>query len=353
MPALTLPRLLFLASFLRIALFLHGLYQDANSTLKYTDIDYYVFTDASRALSEARSPYSRETYRYTPLLAYILYPTTYWFNFGKLVFAVSDVVAGWAVYTILLRQGAREQQALWYSACTWLLNPMVATISTRGSSEGLLGVMVIGLLWAATSNRTALAGVLLGLATHFKIYPVIYAPAILLSMEHDAAFTLSTSLTWIRDFVTRKRVIFGLSALSTFVALNAGMYALYGHEFLQHTYLHHFVRVDHRHNFSPYNVLLYLDSVVPGAGFSLAKWAFLPQMLLSAVVLPLVLAKRDLAGTMFAQTFTFVAFNKVCTSQVCYPGAELWFFPHLVAVSRAFTRWFVGVPATSRFAARK
>jgi phosphatidylinositol glycan class M len=316
MPSLTLPRLLFLALLLRLVLFLHGLYQDAHSTLKYTDIDYYVFTDAARALSQGQSPYTRETYRYTPLLAYILYPTVFpgCFSFGKLLFALSDIVAGWGIYRILLRK-VDQRRALWYAATCWLLNPMVATISTRGSSEGLLGVVVIGMLWAAVEGRTVLAGVLLGLATHFKIYPVIYAPAILLWLEKDPPFTLSAR--WVLKFITRKRAVFSIAALNTFVSLNAAMYAMYGEDFLQHTYLHHVVRLDHRHNFSPYNILLYLVSSPTGhSGFPFAKIAFLPQMLLSAVLIPLVGAKRDLAGTMFGQTFAFVAFNKVCTSQV-------------------------------------
>jgi phosphatidylinositol glycan class M len=48
----------------------------------------------------------------------------------------------------------------------------------------------------------------------------------------------------------------------------------------------------------------------------LERLAFLPQLLLSAVMIPLTLAKKDLPSTMLAQTFAFVAFNKVCTSQV-------------------------------------
>jgi hypothetical protein len=44
--------------------------------------------------------------------------------------------------------------------------------------------------------------------------------------------------------------------------------------------------------------------------------AFIPQLFLSAIALPVMLAKKDLPSTMLAQTFAFVSFNKVCTSQV-------------------------------------
>lgn len=76
-------------------------------------------------------------------------------------------------------------------------------------------------------------------------------------------------------------------------------------------------RLDHRHNFSVYNTLLHLSSQQPSdASFRTESLAFLPQILLSLVVIPLSLAKKDLASTMLAQTFAFVTFNKVCTSQV-------------------------------------
>ena len=94
--------------------------------------------------------------------------------------------------------------------------------------------------------------------------------------------------------------------------------ASYGKPFLEHTYFHHVTRVDHRHNFSPYNILLYLTSAYPNtSAFRIESVAFLPQILLSCVLIPLVMAKKDLPTTMLAQTFAFVTFNKVCTSQVC------------------------------------
>ena len=92
----------------------------------------------------------------------------------------------------------------------------------------------------------------------------------------------------------------------------------YGHPFLVHTYLHHVTRLDHRHNFSPYNVLLYQTSADPATStsFHAESLAFIPQLLLSCFLIPLVVAKKDLATSMMAQTFAFVTFNKVCTSQV-------------------------------------
>lgn len=89
--------------------------------------------------------------------------------------------------------------------------------------------------------------------------------------------------------------------------------------FVEHTYLYHFTRIDHRHNFSVYNTALHLNSAQGGdrKGFAVERIAFIPQLFLCVLAMPLMLAKRDLASTMLAQTFAFVTFNKVCTSQVC------------------------------------
>ncbi|KAI0845497.1 glycosyltransferase family 50 protein [Daldinia vernicosa] len=328
------------ATILRAAMLLYGLWQDANSPLKYTDIDYLVFTDAARFTfaSASASPYTRETYRYTPLLAWLLYPTTwpgtFWFSFGKVLFAAADILAGYLIIQVLRGPAVRmsEDRACRY-ASIWLLNPMVATISTRGSSEGLLGVLVMALLWAVLEKKVTLAGVLLGLGVHFKIYPFIYAPAIVWWMDaqqmnrrpgshvqavKDGQSTTqpATLLGKAMAFITPDRILLALASLTTFLALNFIMYALYGMPFLTHTFLHHVSRIDHRHNFSPYNILLYLTSAHPSTALIKAESvAFLPQLVLSTVLIPIAGAKKDLPTTMLAQTFAFVTFNKVCTSQ--------------------------------------
>ena len=326
------------AILLRAILLVYGLIQDKYSPLPYTDIDYFVFTDAARYVSQGLSPYERETYRYTPLLAWILLPTTWpgaaWFSFGKILFALADIIAGWLIVLVLRSPagGSMTTERALKFASIWLLNPMVATISTRGSSEGLLGVMVVALLWAVLSRRIVLAGVLLGLAVHFKIYPFIYGVSILWYLEpqdisknaedrpmsSEKKPSAASALRSLLAFLTPTRMILIASSLATFMALNIFMYAIYLTPFLTHTYLHHLTRIDHRHNFSPYNTLLHLSSAVPSAtgAVKFESLAFIPQLALSAILIPLVLAKRDLAGTMLAQTFAFVAFNKVCTSQV-------------------------------------
>lgn len=326
------PTLIFpLAIALRLLLLLYGLYQDTHSPLPYTDIDYHVFTSAASYIASSRSPYERETYRYTPLLAWLLLPTTLspqWFflHTGKLLFAASDIAAGWLMMLVLQSpegEGMTRERALRF-ASLWLLNPMVATISTRGSSEGLLGVMVVGVVWAVVRRRIAAAGALLGLAVHVKIYPFIYGASILWYLEtggptarsHVSVSSMRGALQAVMGFWNRERVLFVCTSLLTFAALNAVMYALYGPAFLQHTYLHHLTRIDHRHNFSPYNILLHLSSATsPNHPSPLSRLAFLPQLLLSALLLPLVLAKRHLPSTLLVQTHAFVALNKVVTSQ--------------------------------------
>jgi phosphatidylinositol glycan class M len=87
----------------------------------------------------------------------------------------------------------------------------------------------------------------------------------------------------------------------------------YEDEFLQETYFYHVTRKDHRHNFSVwfYNIYLTFES---SEAQILGFLTFFPQLLL-------VLASgfafgKDIFFACFIQTFLFVTFNKVCTSQV-------------------------------------
>ena len=235
---------------LRLLLLAYSHHQDTHSALKYTDIDYYVFTDAAKAVWQGRSPYERETYRYTPLLAWMLVPSAVWFDFGKVVFILADLVAGWLLVRVLLmtksgsgsEDGGKKMdvgRALRYVSACWLLNPMVMGISTRGSSEGLLGVLAAGILLAGLQRRVLMAGALVGFAVHFKIYPFIYGVSLLWWMEPrtrgekgraNSAGRMGAGerTIWQRawGFVTWERIVFSVSALATFMFFNVAMWVL-------------------------------------------------------------------------------------------------------------------------------
>jgi len=185
-------------------LFLLPLLLDDNPLLRgvrYTDIDYDVFTDAAFHVADGRSPYERHTYRYTPFLASLLawpldgdghgdagtslnnhgeedLPLLAWRligtllsakYFGKILFCVADAICGYII--VVLRKQRRRRvseeedderqykqhnnnnvsgwrrlldispglkDSLW-----WLYNPLPINICTRGSAESLVVLLPV------------------------------------------------------------------------------------------------------------------------------------------------------------------------------------------------------------------
>ncbi|KAI0362394.1 glycosyltransferase family 50 protein [Trametes cingulata] len=366
-------RVLSASSLLRLALIIYSEWHDAHSVVKYTDVDYRVFSDAARFIlhpsPENRaegplakyvsvgSPYTRATYRYTPLLAILLTPNE-WLHpsFGKFLFAACDILAGLLMYELLVsivlprahrsvprrdtgkRDAGRDhagpssdeaneqstQRLATFLVSLHLLNPLVFTISTRGSSESVLSLFVLATLYYALKGRWDASAFFLGLSTHWKIYPFIYGVACLGVIGGQGAAANGWK-GFGRRIVNARTVRFGLLSGLTFVALGAAMYAIWGQPFLQESYLYHLTRLDHRHNFSPYFYLVYLtypsETSIPEA----VLWkrllrspltSFIPQMSL-ALGTGLLFGRRrdDLVFAWFVQTYVFVVFNKVCTSQ--------------------------------------
>jgi phosphatidylinositol glycan class M len=160
---------------LRALFMIYGEWQDATMVVKYTDIDYEVFTDAARHVASGNSPYARATYRYTPLLSWILLPNiTLHKAFGKLFFVFCDIIAGYLIYLILKTKGSVHSTAVQYS-WLWFFNPMIITVSTRGNAESVLAVLVLSTLYFMLQKRFFLSAVMLAFSVHFKIYPIIYA----------------------------------------------------------------------------------------------------------------------------------------------------------------------------------
>ncbi|KAI9355360.1 PIG-M-domain-containing protein [Zopfochytrium polystomum] len=309
------------AVILRVSLLLWGAYQDATMPVKYTDIDYSVFTDASKYVYEGHSPYRRETYRYSPLLSWILLPTAFAPIFGKLLFVAADLATGFFIKKLVILPASPKLELIpasrswadWWSAL-WLLNPFVAVISTRGNAESLVTALVMGSLLMLNHGRHKLAAVLLGISIHLKIYPVIYALPMWFAIRGLVPANSSAKesrFSWTISFFSRSRLEFGILAVSTFLGLGAIMFSIYGNEFLENSYLYHITRQDHRHNFSLYFYHLYLTF---GTENTLTRLvAFVPQLALVAIVGGT--ARNDLPFACFAQTFAFVMLNKVVTSQ--------------------------------------
>ncbi|EJD02392.1 glycosyltransferase family 50 protein [Fomitiporia mediterranea MF3/22] len=329
---------------LRIALIFYSEWHDKHSVVKYTDVDYRVFTDAARFLLHPTiSPYYRETYRYTPLLALIMTPNILLHpSFGKYLFSACDIIVGVLLYKLLLStvlprtmpeatNEQRERHATLY-ASLHLLNPMVFSISTRGSSESTLGALVIMTLYLAmiprkTQRTWDATAVMLGAATHWKIYPLIYGVSIVAVMASESAKDSSIN-SWVQDLVSKRSIRFAITSAGTFMLLNGIMYLIWGYPFLYETYLYHIHRLDHKHNFSPYWLPIYLTHpayayLQPGQPALWQRFArspfasFVPQMILS-LGSGLVFGRagsQHLPFTWFVQTAAFVTFNKVCTSQ--------------------------------------
>ncbi|KAG1672561.1 hypothetical protein FOA52_010662 [Chlamydomonas sp. UWO 241] len=170
--------LLWASAGLRLALVVWGEVQDRLMQVKYTDIDYVVFTDAARFVMQGRSPYERATYRYSPLLAYLLTPNV-WLHgaWGKLLFSAADIVAALLIVRIARRSRAPELACL-IAASAWLLNPFTLTISTRGSADALTVALLLSVLDALQRGRVDAAAVAYGVVVHLRVYPIIFAPAL-------------------------------------------------------------------------------------------------------------------------------------------------------------------------------
>ena len=204
------------AAILRIFLIIYGHWHDIYMEVRYTDIDYIVFSDAANHFVNGSSPYNRATYRYTPLLAILMSPNSFLHPyFGKLFFSICDLVVGGLLIKILEHErqfhsdkledeGAtnfgqsfiKGENLMNIAACFWFFNPLTLTISTRGNAESFQAILVLATFFFVIKGWNFVGGIFYGLAIHFKIYPLIYGLPILLyiSKKNHVQFPKQGSL---------------------------------------------------------------------------------------------------------------------------------------------------------------
>lgn len=313
-----------LGTTLRLILVCYGRIQDALLDVKFTDVDYSVFVDAAANVVAGNSPYDRPTYRYTPLIAWILTPTVEFAEFGKILFNLCDLMNAFLIQKLSILNGFSSDTAVIVA----LFNPLTVIVSSRGNAESIISLNVLLILYFLRTQRFVFASVLHGLAIHMKIYPIIYLPSIFFHLIRPLSKSDENSKKNIvlKILCNFRGIFYCLSTLATFVLLEIFFFSVYGWTFLDESLLYHFRRTDIKHNFSPYFYLLYLYK-----NSSALRWvslaAFLPQM-----ILVLVFSwkyRHDLNFAWFLSTLAFVSFNKVCTSQ--YFVWYLTFFPMILA----------------------
>jgi phosphatidylinositol glycan class M len=230
-----------LALVLRIGLMFYGVYQDNNFQVKYTDVDYKVYTDAAERVYNNESPFKRATYRYTPMLAYLMLPnvvqggTFIWF--GKLIFVGADLLVGYLIVQILTFRGTKPGNATLWSVL-WLYHPFSIQISTRGNADGIVCALVLLTLYYLMKKNIYLGGFFWGMAVHFKAYPIIYLPALLMFLDPNHLYTNSnkqekrTFGQCICSLFSYDRIMFSLISGGTFLILLFIFYYMYGWEFI-------------------------------------------------------------------------------------------------------------------------
>lgn len=309
-----------LALVVRIAFILFGEWQDRSLVIPYTDVDYQVITDAARLVFDGQSPYERATYRYSPLLAFLLVPNVVLHRcWGKLLFSLADLVVGRYLQLILIRNGLSTGVSLKY-ASLWLLNPLSVNVSTRGSFDAITSALILWITSSLLGGSLGWAAVAFGVVVHLRVYPIIYAPSFALYLarssltgaQREAVNGHIKGVAVWKQLFSRRPLLFAVVSAATFLVCTAACTCAYGREFVHNALLYHLTRTDNRHNYAIYWYWIYLDYEAPHR-WLLGLAAFIPQVVL--LVVSASLLHGDLALCVVVQTALFVFFNKVFTGQ--------------------------------------
>lgn len=309
-------RVLTLGAVFRLILVLYAMWHDANLPVRYTDADYFVFRDAAALVAGGSSPYARATFRYPPLVAWLLAPGetlglgAVW---GKTLFCAADLGVGALLIALLQARGESRSSARRASAL-WLLSPLAATAASRGSSDALALLAVLAALAGVDAARrgggslaAAGGGAALGTAVYLRLFPIIYALPLAVALG-------GTGMTVRRccGLLSPPVLVLAVSSALTLLSLFFAGFKAYGSDALSEAYLFHLSRVDARHNFSPLWYTTYLASAAGGPG---AKGPLPGVAVAVASLLATLIAPKDLHLALLVGTLAFVTLNAVVTAQ--------------------------------------
>lgn len=286
---------------LRVTLVFYSNYHDKTFSVPYTDVDYKVFTDAARYITEGSSPFERDTYRYTPLLALLLTPNIFINeNFGKILFSFVDILVTILIKKILILQNSNKQHT-----CTfiWLYNPFTIVISTRGNADTVTVFLIMLTLYLFLKDKFVLAGLFHALSIHFRLYPIIFSISIYFSLRDKNYF-----------IPNKNQLKLVISCISLIICLTIINYYFYGYKYIYESFIYHITRKDTKHNFSVYFYMLYLSANYP-LNIIEKIFMFLPQLILLLLLSYKYSNKSLLPFVMFIQAMIIVTYNPVLTSQ--------------------------------------
>ena len=286
----------------------YAAWHDAAFPIRYTDVDYDVFTGAAALVARGASPYGQAGYRYPPLVAWVLAPGVWlkipWL-WGRALFAVGDILCGAVAAAAAAVSDGAPLPAARAASALFLLSPFAAVLSTRGSMDSLSCLLVLLALLSFQARRAAAGMAALGAAAHLRLYPVIYVlPALLHSVQAGGG-----------EGGLRARGARGLPLLlscgAAFLLPTAAAVWAHGWPAVGQAYLYHGSRVDAAHSFSPLWVHIHASLAAGGSG----GWAVAAPWSLLAALAVGVAAWRDLPLCFFLQTLAFVSLNRVVTAQ--------------------------------------
>ena len=141
------------------------------------------------------SPYERDTFRYSPVLAFtcVLNVTSHPLV-GKAFFVVWDLVSWVLIKKVLSQQGGSETKSL---SAAYLFNPYTITMSTRCSCESLTAFLLMLIVCCLQCEYTFRAASCFAFATLF---------ACILSFTQCRCYSISTNkvryscMKWIRRY---------------------------------------------------------------------------------------------------------------------------------------------------------